>query len=145
MVFLVIQRADARTWAAATVTRLNPTSGGCWFLVYGFGHRCVRSTVSELAQEPAQGKFGVAGLEAALDRRLDAFFGLRAAHALSEKIGIATEILDRRQRDSIDPLFEIARQPYAVGSAEGPPENHSAFARKGPHGESGGSFNGSDR
>jgi hypothetical protein len=36
---------------------------------------------------------------------LDPALGLRGAHKLAEQIGIATQVLGRRERDRIDPIY----------------------------------------
>ena len=62
------------------------------------------SAVGRVAQQPAQGKFRVSGLEAALHRGLNPALRLGVAHALAEEIGIAAEVLRRCKRDRIDPV-----------------------------------------
>src|SRR6266852_9011713 len=62
-----------------------------------------RSTVGQFAQQPAQGHFRLSGLEAALEPSLGQPLGLGVTYALAEEIGVATEVLDRRERDRIDP------------------------------------------
>jgi hypothetical protein len=69
-------------------------------------HPFFRSTVTQLAQQPGQVHFRISGLKAALERGLDALLGLRVAHAFGKEIGIATEVLDRRQRNCIDPVLD---------------------------------------
>ena len=59
----------------------------------------------EIAQQPPKSYFRLSGLEPALDRRLLLLIGLGLTHALAEEIGIAAEVLDRCQRDRIDPLL----------------------------------------
>ena len=62
--------------------------------------------VSQVAQHSGQGHFRISGLEAALHRGSDPALGLGVAHTLAEESGIATEVLDRRERDRIDPLLD---------------------------------------
>src|SRR5262249_39558006 len=54
--------------------------------------------VSQLAQHPGQIQFPGSGLKAALHRGVDPALDLGGARALTEEIGIATEVLDRRER-----------------------------------------------
>src|SRR5262249_28870389 len=46
------------------------------------------------------------GLEAEPHGSLNPALGFRVAHALGEEIGIATAVLDRRERDRIDPFLD---------------------------------------
>src|SRR5262249_52115840 len=77
-----------------------------------------RSTITQLAHQPGQVHFRVSGLESALDRGLDALLGLGVAHALAEEIGIATEVLGRRECDRIDPVLD---RDQASGRKPGDP------------------------
>jgi hypothetical protein len=56
--------------------------------------------VGEFAQHPPEIQFRVSGLEAALERRLELPLSFRPLRALAEQIGIATEVLCRRERDA---------------------------------------------
>ena len=59
-----------------------------------------------VAQHVGQRHLAVSGLEAALHRALDTGLRLAVAHAFSEEIGIATEVLGRRERDRVDPILD---------------------------------------
>jgi hypothetical protein len=48
-------------------------------------------------------------LEAALHRGLNPALGFGVAHALSEEIGIATEVLDRCERGRVDAVLTATR------------------------------------
>ena len=52
--------------------------------------------------------FRVSGLEASLQRSLQSTLGLGGLRTLAEKIGIATEVLGRRESDRVDPVLERA-------------------------------------
>ena len=62
--------------------------------------------LSQVAEHLAQGHFRVSGLEAALHRGLDSALRFGAAHPFAEEIRITTEVLDRCERDRIDPAFD---------------------------------------
>ena len=79
--------------------------------------------VSQVAQHPGEGHFRVSRLEAARERGLDALLGLGGAHTHAEEIGIATEVLDRRQRDGIDPVLD---RDMAGGRKPGDPMGERA-------------------
>jgi hypothetical protein len=66
------------------------------------------SKVGQVAQHPAQGHFRISGLEAALHRCSDPALRLGVEHALAEEIGVAPEVLGRRERDPIDPILDRA-------------------------------------
>jgi hypothetical protein len=62
--------------------------------------------VVEVAQHPGQGHFCGSRLEAFVHRGLDPALRFGIAHAFAEEIGIATEVLGRRERGRIDPILE---------------------------------------
>ena len=70
--------------------------------------RSTISRVGQVAQHPAQGHFRISGLEAALHRGSDPALRLGVEHALAEEIGVAPEVLGRRERDLIDPILDRA-------------------------------------
>jgi hypothetical protein len=47
-------------------------------------------------------------LQALLHRRLDPILGFSVAHQIAEETGIATELIDRSERNRIDPLLDRA-------------------------------------
>jgi hypothetical protein len=57
-------------------------------------------------QHPRQGHFRVSSLKAALHRRADQELRVGIAHTLVEEIGIATELLRRREGDLIDAVLD---------------------------------------
>src|SRR5262249_1591881 len=63
------------------------------------------SMFGEFAQHPSEVHFRLSGLETGLERRLEQPLRLGFARALAEQIGIAAEILGRRERNCIDPLL----------------------------------------
>jgi hypothetical protein len=65
-----------------------------------------QSTIGQAADHSAKGQFRFSGLEAALHRGLDALLRLGVEHALAEEIGVAPEVLGRRERDRIDPVLD---------------------------------------
>ena len=67
------------------------------------------SRPSPLAHHPAQGHLRVSGLESALHRGPNPILRLGVAHALTEEIGIAAEVLGPRKRYGIDAGFERER------------------------------------
>src|SRR4029450_6393210 len=83
-----------------------PSAGKGTSSLRNITHSFFRSTVGQVAQQPAQGHFRLSRLEAACERGLDALLGLGVAHTLAEESGIATEVLDWRERDRIDPLLD---------------------------------------
>src|SRR5712691_3713630 len=60
----------------------------------------------QVAKQPGQVHFRLSGLEAALQRGSEPALGLGIAQALAEEIGIATEVLGRRERDRIDAVLD---------------------------------------
>src|SRR5713101_1984824 len=66
----------------------------------------VRSNISQVAQQTRERHFPISGLEAALDRGLNAALGLGVPGALAEEIRIATELLGWRERDGIDSVLD---------------------------------------
>src|SRR5262245_57411760 len=66
----------------------------------------LRSMVGQVAQQAGQVHFRLSGLKAALQRGLEPALGLGVARALAKEIGIATEILGRRERDRIDAVLD---------------------------------------
>src|ERR1700719_4592274 len=67
--------------------------------------RFTRSSV-QVAQQPRQVHFPLSGLEAALERCLESALRLGIARSLAEEIGVATEVLDRCERDRIDAVLD---------------------------------------
>ena len=62
--------------------------------------------LSQLAHQPGEVHLRIAGLEAALHRGLVPLLGLGVSARLEEEIGIAAEVLDRRERDRVDPILD---------------------------------------
>src|SRR5262249_18740006 len=56
-------------------------------------------SVGQFADKPGQIHFRILRLKAAFQRGLQPVLGLRFAHALVKEIGIAAEVLDRRERN----------------------------------------------
>src|SRR5690348_4142194 len=73
-----------------------------------------KSTVSQISQHPCQSHFPFPGLEAVIHRGLSLSLGLRAAYGIAEEIGIATELLGRRQGDRVDAILDY----HATGRRE---------------------------
>jgi hypothetical protein len=76
------------------------------------------STVGQVPHHQAQSHFRLSGLETAPHRSLNSALRFRVAVALEKEIGIATEILGRRQRDRIDSVFQ---QDLSGGRKPGEP------------------------
>src|SRR5215471_878675 len=66
----------------------------------------IPSMINQVAEHPAQVHFRVSGLEAALERGLDALLRFGVAYALPKQVGIAAEVLSGCERDGIDALLE---------------------------------------
>src|SRR5215813_3760181 len=65
----------------------------------------VRRTRREVAQHATQRHFRFAGLEPALDRRLQSLLNFGVLKGLTEELRISAKLLARRECDRIDPLF----------------------------------------
>ena len=65
---------------------------------------------AQLPQQSAQSHFRLSSLKAVFHRGLGALLGLGSAGALAEEIGIAAEVLGRRERDRVDALLESSRR-----------------------------------
>jgi hypothetical protein len=68
--------------------------------------RLICAVFVQVSYHSAQVHFCISCLEAAFHRRLHQLLELRAACALEEKIRIAAEVFDRRERDCIDPVLD---------------------------------------
>src|SRR3954453_20867420 len=84
------------SWAAAARRQLRVSRRGL--------RRSCRST--QVTQDAAQGHFRLPGLKPVLHRGADLPLDLRATHALGEQVGIATEILNGRERDRVDTVLD---------------------------------------
>jgi hypothetical protein len=71
--------------------------------------RRVRDRTSQVTQDAGQGHFRVPGLEAVLQRGADLPLGLGAMQSLAEQVGIATEVLNGRERDRVTRALTTAR------------------------------------
>src|ERR1051325_2695493 len=66
----------------------------------------VRSTISQNVQQTRERHFSISGLEAAVNRGLNAALGLGVVGALAEEIRIATELLGWCECDGIDSVLD---------------------------------------
>src|SRR5262249_49974229 len=64
------------------------------------------SVTRQFSQHSGQSNFALSSLKATFHRSLDLALGLGRPHPLAEEIGVAAEVLHRRQRDPIDSVLD---------------------------------------
>ena len=84
------------------------------------GHGGVfRSAVGQVAEQPRKLDFRGPSLETTLQRGADPALRLGSAHELGEQIGVATEVVDGRQRERpIDPAVTLSKVGIVVSRAQ---------------------------